>query len=197
MSKFNEEITLKITKNLNQFSILSNEEIENFLALCNYKKLQKGDFFSKEDTTCNEIGFVLSGIFRSYYFSSEEEEITYCFIFPDNFITAYSSFITQNKTQENIQAITNIEMLVISREAVTKLEQSSTNWLRFLKFVAEQEYIKLEKRVFMLQKEKAETRYKDLIENKPQFLQQIPLHYLASYLGVTQRHLSRIRKEIS
>lgn len=197
MSKFNDEITAKTKQYLNQFAILSSQEIDYFLTQCDYKTLKKGDFFSKEDSICNEIGFVLSGIFRSYYYSSEEEEITYCFIFQDNFITAYSSFISQDKTQENIQAITDIEMLVISRENVAKLEQSSTNWLRFLKIVAEQEYIKLEKRVFMLQKEKAETRYKDLIENKPQFLHYIPLHYLASYLGVTQRHLSRLRKDIS
>lgn len=197
MSKFEDVITLKVRQNLGQYAILTLEEIDHFLNLCEYKTLKKGDFFSKENTICNEIGFVLSGIFRSYYYSSEEEEITYCFIFQEHFITAYSSFISQDRTQESIQAITDIEMLVISREAVAKLEQSSTNWLRFLKFLAEQEYIKLERRVFMLQKEKAETRYKDLIENKPQFLQHIPLHYLASYLGVTQRHLSRLRKEIT
>lgn len=197
MSKFNGEAAARIGQYLNQFAILSSQEIEHFLIQCDYKTLKKGDFFSKEGSICNEIGFVLSGIFRSYYYSSEEEEITYCFIFQDNFITAYSSLITQDKTQENIQAITDIEMFVISRENIAKLEHSSTNWLRFLKIIAEQEYIKLEKRVFMLQKEKAETRYKDLIENKPQFLKYIPLHYLASYLGVTQRHLSRLRKEVT
>jgi CRP-like cAMP-binding protein len=63
--------------------------------------------------------------------------------------------------------------------------------------MAEQEYLKLEKRVFMLQKEKAERKYQDLLENHPDYLKHIPLNYLASYLGITQRHLSRIRKEIA
>ena len=88
-------------------------------------------------------------------------------------------------------------MLTISRDDIFKLERSSTNWLRFFKFIAEQEYIKMEKRIFILQKESAEKRDQDLIRNQPEYLQVIPLNYLSSYLGITQRYLSRIRKSIS
>jgi hypothetical protein len=62
--------------------------------------------------------------------------------------------------------------------------------------MAEQEYIKMEKRIFILQKESAEKRYEDLLNNQPLYLQLIPLSYLSSYLGITQRHLSRVRKLI-
>ena len=70
------------------------------------------------------------------------------------------------------------------------------NWIKFLKIVAEQQYIELEKRIFQLQKNNAFERYSDLLKNHPEYLQNIPLQYLASYLGITQRHLSRIRREI-
>jgi len=66
-----------------------------------------------------------------------------------------------------------------------------------LKVVAEQQYIELEKRIFKLQKDNASKRYADLIKHQPEYILKIPLQYLASYLGITQRHLSRIRKEIS
>lgn len=93
--------------------------------------------------------------------------------------------------------MTDIELFTISRGEILKLEKSSTNWLKFLKFIADQEYIKMEKRIFILQKENAEKRYQNLLTNEPQYLQLIPLNYLSSYLGITPRHLSRIRGLIS
>jgi CRP-like cAMP-binding protein len=182
---------------LEKFDILTKDEIDLFEKKVARKKLKKGDFFIKEGRTCIEVGFVTSGLFRSFYHSSSGEEVTYCFTFSNSFVSAYSSFLSQNKTVENIQALTDIEILTISRNEILKLEQSSTNWLKFFKLIAEQEYIKMEKRIFLLQKETAEKRYRDLLTNQPEFLQLIPLNFLSSYLGITQRHLSRIRKSIS
>ena len=179
---------------LQKFNILTENEINNFESKVKSKKLDKGDFFIKEGRISNEVGFVVSGLFRSFYYSSLEEEVTYCFTFSNSFVSAYSSFLSQRKTIENIQALTDIELLTISREEILKLEKSSTNWLKFFKLIAEQEYIKMEKRIFLLQKESAEKKYKDLLINQPEYLQSIPLNFLSSYLGITQRHLSRIRK---
>jgi CRP-like cAMP-binding protein len=182
---------------LKSFNILSNEEIDLFESKVTHKKIEKSDYFIKEGKTSKEVAFVVSGLFRSFYYSSSEEEVTYCFTFSNSFVSAYSSFLSQTKTVENIQALTDIELFSISRDEIVKLEESSTNWLRFFKFIAEQEYIKMEKRIFILQKESAEKRYEDLLTNQPKYLQLIPLNYLASYLGITQRHLSRIRNSIS
>jgi len=182
---------------LNAFDILTNDEIDLFERKVIHKKLEKGDFFIKEGRTCKEVAFVVSGLFRSFYHSSSEEEVTYCFTFSNSFVSAYSSFLSQTKTVENIQALTDIDLFVISRDEILILEQSSANWLKFFKLIAEQEYIKMEKRIFLLQKETAEKRYKDLLTNQPEFLQLIPLNFLSSYLGISQRHLSRIRKSIS
>lgn len=182
---------------LGTFHILSEAEIDLFEKKVTRKKIRKEDFFIQEGQVCKEVGFVTSGLFRSFYYSSLGEEVTYCFTFSNAFVTAYSSFLSAQKTVENIQALTDVELLTISREQILELEQSSTNWLRFFKHIAEQEYIKMEKRILLLQKETAEKRYRDLLTNHPEYLQLIPLHYLSSYLGITQRHLSRIRKLIS
>ncbi len=187
----------KMRNYLKSFNILSNDEIDLFESKATYKKLEKGDFFISEGKIGKEVAFVISGLFRSFYYSSSEEEVTYCFTFSNSFVSAYSSFLSQTKTPENIQALTDIELLIISRDDIIKLENSSSNWLKFFKFIAEQEYIKMEKRIFILQKESAEKRYQDLLTNDPEYLQLIPLNYLSSYLGITQRHLSRIRKSIS
>ncbi|MDW5290365.1 Crp/Fnr family transcriptional regulator [Formosa sp. PL04] len=182
---------------LQSFNILTENEISLFESKVRKKNLKKGDFFIKENRISKEVAFVVSGVFRSFYYSSSEKEVTYCFTFSNSFVSAYSSFLSQTKTIENIQALTAIELLTISREEILILEKSSTNWLKFFKLIAEQEYIKMEKRVFLLQKESAEKKYKDLLINQPEYLQLIPLNFLSSYLGITQRHLSRIRKTIS
>ena len=162
-----------------------------------HKTLKKGDYFIQEGRTSKEVAFLVSGLFRSFYYSSSEEDVTYCFTFSNSFVSAYSSFLSQTKTVENIKALTDIELFTISRDEILNLEESSTNWLRFFKFIAEQEYIKMEKRIFLLQKESPEKRYEDLLTNQPSYLQLIPLNYLASYLGITMHHLIRIRKPIS
>ncbi|MHA7057213.1 Crp/Fnr family transcriptional regulator [Aquimarina sp. M1] len=190
-------VIIKMRNYLGKFNILTNDEINLFEQKVAYKKLKKGDFFIREGQVSQEVGFVISGLFRSFYYSSLQEEVTYCFTFSNSFVSAYSSFLSHEKTAENIQALTDIELFTISKDEILKLEKSSTNWLKLFKIIAEQEYIKMEKRIFLLQKETAEQRYRDLLNNQPELLQLIPLNFLSSYLGITQRHLSRIRKLIS
>ena len=179
------------------FNILTDDEIENFIELSVKKDLKKADYFIREPETCKEVAFVLAGTLRSYYVTEKGEEVTYCITFPNNLITAYSSFITGQSTPENIQAISAVELMVVRKDTIDDLALKNPNWVKFLKVVAEQQYDELEKRIFQLQKSNAAKRYSDLLKNQPAFIQHIPLQYLASYLGITQRHLSRIRKAFS
>ncbi|WP_107039129.1 Crp/Fnr family transcriptional regulator [Brumimicrobium mesophilum] len=182
---------------LKSFRLLTEKELQIAEKLAKVKKYKKGDFFIREGSTCKEVAFISKGIFRSFYSTSNGEEVTYCFRFENSFVSAYSSFLTQSKSIENIQAITDIEVLSFTRDDVLKLENSSENWLRFFKINAENEYVEMEKRIFILQKESADQRYRNMMINEPELLKIIPLNYLSSYLGITQRHLSRIRKSIA
>lgn len=78
-----------------------------------------------------------------------------------------------------------------------QLINTRRNWMTFSKIIADKQYIKRENRIFLLQKENAKHKYEHLLATKPEYLQTIPLQYLASYIGVTQRHLSRLRKALS
>ena len=181
---------------LKQYNLFTDSEINEFISLATISTIKKGDFFIKQDEICTTLSFVNFGIFRSFYYSNNDEEITYCFTFPNTLLVAYSSFITQNKSEENLQALTDSEIISISKKELENLAQSNNKWLNFLKIIAEKEYVELEKWIFNHQKSNAQKRYVDLIHSNPQFVQQIPLHYIASYLGITQRHLSRIRASI-
>lgn len=182
---------------LRSFGELSENDIRAGLAYLVPQTFKKDDILIEAGKTCDWIAFVCSGIVRNYYMSSKDEEVTYCLTFPDTFITAYSSFISGEKTFENIQALTDIEVLLLKKKQFSDLINSSTGWLIFSKVFAEQSYVLMEKRLLALQMESAEKRYTDLITYQPKVIQQVPLKYIASYLGITQRHLSRLRKNLS
>jgi len=182
---------------LETFNLFNSQEIEEFLTISKYRKLKKNDFFIKEGEVCNNLSFLKSGIFRSFYYSNSGDQITYCFTFSNSLLMAYSSFISGKESKENLQAICASEIISIPKKELESLAKSNSKWLEFLRIIAEQEYVDLENWIFNHQKDKAQQRYLDLITKQPKYIQQIPLQYIASYLGITQRHLSRIRANIS
>lgn len=186
-----------LIKYLQSLGILSEQDLLLLKGKTYERKIPKDSFFIREGEVSQEVAFILSGEFRSYYYSSKGEEVTYCFALPNSFVSSYSSLITQEKSQESIQALSDAVLVCISRETINELEEKSVNWLKLSKLIAQQEYLNLEKRIFLLQKESAEKRYADLFQNQPELLQLVSLEQLSSYLGITPRHLSRIRGAIS
>ncbi|WP_316838808.1 Crp/Fnr family transcriptional regulator [Pedobacter gandavensis] len=182
---------------LTSFQLFSPAEINEVIGMMKPKKLKKGEFFIQEGKTCKEVAFLTTGILRTFFRAETGVETTYCITFPGALTTAYSSFITGNPSIENIQALVPVELMIIQKGDLEQLSDTNPNWSKFLKIIAEQQYLELEKRIFLFQQEKAKKRYLDLLEHQPVYVQQIPLQYLASYLGITSRHLSRLRKEIA
>lgn len=180
-----------------QFGLFSTQELAYIVELFAARSLKKGEFFIQQEQQCREVALVSTGIFRSFYFSPKGDEVTYCFRFPGDLMAAYSSFITGSGSLENMQALISSEVYVISKRLVNELEEELPAWTKLLKLVAEHEYLELERRVFQLQLHSAEDRYRALLKNQPEYVRRIPLQYLASFLGITQRHLSRIRREIT
>lgn len=177
------------------FGMFSEEEIQEIMKMFSIRKMKKNEVFLEEGKKSKEVAFINSGIFRSFYSSSEGIDTTYCFCFPGNLMASYSAFISGNPSTETLQAISDAELLVVKKKVLDAYGKNSLKWQEFLKIIADQQYVELERRVFQLQRESALEKYQNLLKNQPEYLQQIPLHYLASYLGISQRHLSRIRKE--
>lgn len=176
--------------------VLPENELDILEDLITSKKLKKGELLLKENEVCNEIVFIKKGILRSYFFNHQEDEITNCFAFENEFMASFSSFITQNVADENIQALVDTELQVISRESLEKLYKLGIHWQEIGRKLTEMEYVTLQKRMISFQKLSGTQRYQELYQHHQKYLQLIPLQYLASYLGVTPRHLSRIRKAI-
>lgn len=179
---------------LARFNLFTEAEIDEAIFLFSTRSLKKGDYFVQEGQKCSEVAFIESGVLRSFYITPNGNEMTYCFRFPCDLVAAYSAFITGNGSVEYIQALADTQLLVIPKDQIDQLVTKNSAWIHFLKIIAEQQYLELEGRVFQLQRDSAPERYQKLIENQPEYIQQISVQHLASYLGITQRHLSRIRK---
>jgi CRP-like cAMP-binding protein len=182
---------------MQKFNILSPADADKLDGLTSTRTLAKGDFFIQEGKVCEEVVYIKSGILRSFYYSDKEEEITYCLTFAGNLMTALSSLITGQPTVESIQALTQVELIAIKKRDLEALFNSENAWLKLGKYLTELQYVELEKRIFGYQKHSAKKRYEELLVKQPGHVQQIPLQYLASFLNVSVRHLSRLRKEIS
>lgn len=176
--------------------VLPQNELDLLDDLVTFRKLKKGALLLTENQVCNEIYFIKKGILRSYFFNHQGDEITNCFAFENEFMASFSSFITQNNAEENLQVLADTELQVLSRESLEKLYQLGIHWQEIGRKLTEMEYVTLQKRMISFQKLSGTQRYEELYQNHQKYLQLIPLQYLASYLGVTPRHLSRIRKAV-
>lgn len=181
---------------IKSLNILTDNEFNQIDTFLTNRTIKKGDFLVREGEICEEIAFIKQGVLRSYFIDEKGEEITNCITFENQLMSAYSSYITQKPTQENIQAIVDTEIQFIPKKDMETLFDSSTKWQKVGRVLAEEQYINLENRILSFQKDSAVIRYQHLFKNNPQYIKQIPLHYISSYLGISTRHLTRIRKAI-
>lgn len=181
---------------LKKLNFLTEDELDLLDGNMTSRTLGKGDFLIREGKICDELVYIKSGILRSFYLTDEGEEITYCLSFAENLMTALSSLITQKPTVESIQAISPTELIVVKKKHLDYLFEQKTNWLRLGKYLTEMQYVELENRIFGYQKYAAKRRYEQLLQRQPQHSKLIPAQYLASFLNITPRHFSRLRKEL-
>ena len=154
--------------------------------------LKNGDYFVKEGQIANSLGFVVKGACRYFYTTGKGDDITRWVALENEFTTSLSSFITGKPSVENIQAIKNTEILLVSKANWLKLYEENefvrTIWTKRM----EEEYIGMENRVALFITQNAEERFQWLLSFRPDFILHVPDKYLATILGITPRHISRL-----
>lgn len=178
---------------LKALQILPDQELQKLQGKIALRKIKKNSFLIREGEVCNELVFIKTGILRSFYSNLEGKETTKCISFENELTTAYSSFVTQTPTFENIHALCDTELEVLQRDDLYALYDESSEWQHAGRILTELHYIDQEKRTVSFQKQTGKERYESLLENHAQYIKFIPLKYLASFLGITPRHLSRLR----
>ncbi|MDJ1469957.1 Crp/Fnr family transcriptional regulator [Cytophagaceae bacterium DM2B3-1] len=177
---------------------LTEEEWEFIKAKFSYKAIVKSDFLLKQGQMCHSLSFVCTGLLRTYSLNEGGSEVTTHFGYHDSFVVSFPSFRNQHPSFENIRALTDSQLLVIEYKDVQDLFNHLPKWESIYRKVIEEAYACMEERNYILQMLPAGKRYELLIQNAhPVILQKAQLGYIASYLGITQETLSRIRKRLT
>lgn len=148
--------------------------------------------------TENYISFIEEGIARFLIPKEDEEkDLTFGFCFKNEFVSAYDSFLTRKPSLYQLQALSDITMWSISHEDLQEVYEKSFAGNVIGRLSSERLFLIKSKREQSLLNESAEERYLNLFTERPNLIKEIPLKYVASYIGVTPQALSRIRKRIS
>lgn len=161
-----------------------------------YKTFNKGDYFVTEGKTTLQVGFVADGQFQYYATTMQGEEKTTYIALQNSFIASLLSYLTETPARENIRALTNATLWTIDKKNVLNLQNEIPAFKNFYVQLLEWQLCCIDKSRFDFITLPAEQRYKKLLKEEPALLQQVPLQYLASMLGITPRHLSRLRKKM-
>ncbi|MEI9943526.1 MAG: Crp/Fnr family transcriptional regulator [Chitinophagaceae bacterium] len=152
----------------------------------------KNEFLLTEGKICRHLYFLQQGALRGFY-NLEGKEITHWFGFENDFVTSFHSFITQEPAVENIQLLEGSVLWAISKETLDKLFDKHHEIERLVRIAYEKYYIRLEERYVNAQFKTAAELYENLLQQTPHILERVPLGHIASYLGISQETLSRIR----
>jgi CRP-like cAMP-binding protein len=168
--------------------------------ICSYHEkvqISKGDFLLREGQIANEYFCLEEGLLRAYANSYEGNEVTTAFFSPGDIVIEVASLFLRSPTKENIQALTDCTCWKISFSAFQELFQNinaftewGRTWMAGVLFSTKQ-------RSLSMITDSATDRYLALLKEKPEILYHAPLKHVASYLGITDTSLSRIRKYIS
>lgn len=170
------------------------ELIKNYLTV---KKLRKKQYLLQEGDVCKFVAFVENGAMRLYRVNEDGSEHIVLFAMDGFFITDLYSFLTNEVSSYNIDAIEDSELVIITKSASDELQKLSSKYQQFVIQATSEAYIQLERRITSIISLSLEERYKEFTTNYPDIIHRIPQHMIASYMGLTPETLSRVRKRIS
>jgi CRP-like cAMP-binding protein len=156
---------------------------------------KRGEFFCEEGKRSNEYLFLEKGIMRSFLFDTEGTEVTTNFYSPGMVVFEAASFFQHIASQENIQAMTNCTGWKITFEELNALFHALPAFRETGRAILVKTLIALKMRMLSMINQTAEQRYEALLTTAPEIFQHAPLKHIASFLGITDTSLSRIRKE--
>jgi CRP-like cAMP-binding protein len=176
-------------------NLVTSQKAEEISSHFSEKKLEKNEFFLKEGKVSDEYYFLESGFMRAYAIDTEADEITTNFYASNQVVFEVSSFFNRTRSKENIQALSACTGWCISYQQLNNLFHTIPEFREFGRHILVKGFSALKTRMLSMITETAETRYERLVESNPELFQLALLKHLASYLGVTDSSLSRIRKE--
>ncbi len=184
-----------IEKNIPNISV-SKDALEKISNIFEETDLEKNEFLLKQGKVSGYY-YLAEGFVRAYTYDTNGTEITTYFYAKDHVIFEAASFFLHVPSTENIQAITACKIFAINFADLNTLFHEVPEFREFARAMLVREFVAYKQRTLSMINKSAEERYSNLITTNQEILQHAPLKHIASYLGITDTSLSRIRKEFS
>ncbi|MCK7555825.1 Crp/Fnr family transcriptional regulator [Chitinophaga sedimenti] len=183
-------------KYLLQFGNLNEPQIALISSKGEELELCKDDFYWEAGKPVKQIGFLIAGVIRVFYHNNKGEEITRYFIDENHLVLSGSTVDEAYTPSEYLCAVTDCKLVTFTKQDWKEISDTITGWDHLVqKVVATHHSEKVSRRSELVSQDGTE-RYLDFIRKFPTLVNRVPLSYIASYLGITQSSLSRIRKNI-
>lgn len=179
-----------------QFTDFNDRELKVITPYFEFKKFKKKSILLKAGKVSNEVFHLIIGCIRLYCEKDGEELSTYFFT-ENMFAGSYDSFLSRKPSKVAIETLEDCEVLVLTHKSQEKLYKVFPKMNEFIRKAIEQRFILLHDLFISYLLNSPEERYLMLLKDRPELLQRIPQHQIASFLGVTRVSLSRIRNRVS
>ncbi|HEX6847160.1 MAG TPA: Crp/Fnr family transcriptional regulator [Chitinophagaceae bacterium] len=183
---------LPVLTYLNRYHQLSSTSEEALSTIFSEVKIKKNEILQPIGHTCKTIYFINKGLARIYYLK-DGIDITESFTAENNLIARVESLFTGRPSTKAIQVLEDTDLTAINATKLFKLYDQFHDIERVFRKIFEAGYVETINRIESIQFHTAEERYRSLLHEAPDILKRVPLKYIASYLGITQVSLSRIR----
>ncbi|VAY87385.1 cAMP-binding proteins - catabolite gene activator and regulatory subunit of cAMP-dependent protein kinases [hydrothermal vent metagenome] len=195
-TKYKEFITKYIPLNFIEWNIIKSK-----LKIVLYKK---DDIIHNIGDICTQLMFINSGLARAYILDENGKDSTWAIYFNDKnsrmvnlFVVDYASFINQTKSKLAIDAIEDCEVVMINFKDVEFLYNNTKKGDRFGRLINQEVYTYLHNFIIQRQTKSAKDRFEEFVNTTPHLLKKVPQYHIATFLGITPQHLSRLKKESS
>ncbi|TAH17541.1 MAG: Crp/Fnr family transcriptional regulator [Cytophagales bacterium] len=157
--------------------------------------IAKNQLLLEEGRVCKYIYFLEKGFVRGFYYK-DGKDVTTWFASENEFVTSMYSFVSQKPSIENIESLEESSLYAIHYDGLQEIYRTYPEFNLIGRILTEKYYIDLEERTLSLQFQTAKDRYTTLLAKEPYILQKASLGHIASYLGMSQETLSRIRAKV-
>ncbi|ANQ51268.1 Crp/Fnr family transcriptional regulator [Flammeovirga sp. MY04] len=183
-----------LKENIDKHVSFSAAELETFGQYFHQKTIQKKEFLLRQGETCKFEGFVLDGCFRIFTFDQKGNDNTLYFAARDWWLMDNDSFMHQNPSHLNMQALEDSEVLLIKRTDKLMLYETLPIVEKLFRVMSQKALVAWQRRLIRNHCETAKERYQNFIDTYPSIALKITDKQLASYLGITHEFLSKIKK---
>jgi CRP-like cAMP-binding protein len=173
---------------------ISEIELDNFLEQAYIKKIKRLAFTSQPNTVPNEIFFINKGLIRVLVTDPHGGDHTVHFALENQFIADYSCFIQKKESLYSLQTLEETEVVILPRSAIEWGYLNLREGQKMGRLIAEYYFIYQDDRIKNLYTTTPKQRYDNISGLFPNIHERVPQHMIASYLGISAVHLSRLKK---